>query len=119
MTYNITVYKSLDNSVVHHFGPTQYIQQKNNEHALIVKELRTGLNVSEDYEVVVVTESVGSLRSKRKPFGKNKPFMYSNLLFMSVTIHTDTNTDIPQCTPESDYGMYVKPYLYHLFITIR
>ena len=70
-TYSITI---LDDEQSHQhniilLGATNYTQEQDDEHALIVKEVKMGLNFGRNYRVEVTAESIGITRSRTEDFG--------------------------------------------------
>ena len=69
-TYNISIYTSNDESIVHQFGPIEYSQEHGNEQKLVVKEVRNGFILGENYGINVTAESIGVFRFRTTSFGK-------------------------------------------------
>lgn len=67
--YNITVYDGYGN-VVKIFSQTEYTQETEEEPVLIVKGVRSGLILNEQYIVAVTVESLGVYHHQRKNFSK-------------------------------------------------
>lgn len=67
--YNITIYDDHGN-VVEIFGQTEYIQEREEEPVLIVKGVRSGLILNQQYTLAITVESLGVYRHQRKTFSK-------------------------------------------------
>ena len=68
-SYNITIYDSYGN-VVKIFSQTDYTQVREEEPVLIVKGVRSGLSLNQQYILAVTVESLGVHHHQRKNFSK-------------------------------------------------
>lgn len=96
---------------MHHFGPTEYTQENENEH-LVVKEVKDGFVFGGHYEVSVSAESFGIFHSKSAVFGEfdiNTVHTISTIgcLFLN---HVDAVFDHDSCKPST--GMFMLFYMH-------
>ena len=77
--YNITVYDDAYSAAIIDFGPTKYTQESEEEHALIVKEVKSGMSLGGLYIVEVSVESFNSYCLKRKTISKFIAHLVANL----------------------------------------
>ena len=68
-SYNITIYGGYGN-VVKIFTQTEYTQETEEKPVLIVKGVRSGLILNEQYTIAVTVESLGVYHHQRKNFSK-------------------------------------------------